>query len=288
MRILYSSDSYRDHQTRFIPPVERAVQFFRDSRRKRIERLLGKGRMGRILDVGCGRGVFLSAMKEHGWETFGLELNDETAWHAQNSLGLEVKTGRLADAKFDREFFDAVTIWHVLEHIPDPVAAIEESRRVLKPGGLLAIAIPNFGSLQARIAGRYWFHLDIPYHLYHFTSVNLIALLERHAFKVVKVKHSSLEFNPFGYLQSFLNMSGIENNFLYDILKSRTIRKSLLSAMGYFKFLANLIATLLLTPLFLPLSLLFSLGESMLGKGGTIEVYSVKELRPPRAGLREF
>ncbi|GBD96852.1 MAG TPA: class I SAM-dependent methyltransferase [Nitrospirae bacterium] len=222
---LYSTGSYREHQSRFINPVEKLIRFFRKSRQKQIEAIIPQGR---ILDMGCARGVFLSIMRERGWETFGLELNDETASYARNELGLDVKAGRLVDAQFENESFDVITIWHVFEHLPEPRLIIEECSRILKPGGLLVIALPNFDSLQAKISGRHWFHLDVPYHLYHFTLKNLSLLLKKSSFKIIKVKRFSFEFNPFGYLQSFFNMTRIENNLLYNILKSRTIRKSVI------------------------------------------------------------
>lgn len=273
-RALYSSENYREHDSRFILPIEKTVRFFRSFRRKRIE---GIAKKRRILDIGCGRGVFLSNMREHGWETFGLELNEETAWNARQALGLDIKTGRLFDARFQGGFFDVITIWHVLEHMPDPALTIKECNRTMKPGGLMVIAVPNFGSMQAKLSGRYWFHLDVPYHLYHFNLENLMFLLEKYSFKIVKVRHFSLEFNPFGFVQSFLNMCRVENNFLYDLLRSGSVRKSLYARMGGVRFYLNLCVTVLLSPLFIPLSVVLSLVESLFKRGGTIEIYAVKE-----------
>lgn len=274
MKELYSSIMYRDHESRFIPLGEKGIWLFRRFRRKRIERIVRKGR---ILDIGCGRGLFLSIMKESGWETFGLELNEETAWYARNALGLNIKTDSLVDAHFDDRFFDVITLWHVLEHLPDPVLTIEECRRILKPGGLLVIAIPNFDSLQARISGRYWFHLDIPYHLYHFNNKNLDLFLRKFSFKIIKCKQFSFEFNPFGYLQSFLNMSHIEYNLLYNLLKSQSLRDALSRNLQKNRFYLHLCMTGLLIPFFAPFSLVFSILEALLRKGGTIEVYALKE-----------
>jgi len=274
MKELYSSTIYRDHESRFIHLGEKGIRIFRKFRQKRIERIVQKGR---ILDIGCGRGVFLSLMKESGWEAFGLELNEETAWYARNVLGLDVRTDSLVDAQFDDTFFDVITLWHVLEHLPDPLLTIEECRRILKPGGLLIIAIPNFDSLQAIISGKHWFHLDLPYHLYHFTHKNLDLFLRKFSLRIIKVKQFSLEFNPFGYLQSFLNMSHIKYNFLYTMLKSRSLRKALSPDMKRYSLYIHLYITILLLPLFIPLSFGLSLIESFIGRGGTIEVYALKE-----------
>jgi 2-polyprenyl-3-methyl-5-hydroxy-6-metoxy-1,4-benzoquinol methylase len=274
MKQLYASTIYRDHESRFIPFVERSIRVFRKFRRKRIERFIQKGR---ILDIGCGRGKFLSLMQESGWEVYGLEFNEETAWHARNVLGLDIRTGSIADVHFDGAFFDVITLWHVLEHLPDPVLTMEECRRILKPGGLLVIAVPNFDSLQAHISGDDWFHLDLPYHLYHFNDKNLNLFLRKFAFEIIKVKQFSLEFNPFGYLQSFLNMSHIEHNLLYSILKSGSLRKVLSHDMKRFKLYMHILISMVLLPLYTPLSFGFSFVESVLRRGGTIEIYALKE-----------
>jgi SAM-dependent methyltransferase len=274
MNTLYASTMYRDHGAKFITPVESSVRFLRKFRQKRIERFIQKGR---ILDIGCGRGTLLSLMKEQGWEAYGLEFNEETAWHARNVLGLDIKTGRLADVHFDDAFFDVVTLWHVLEHLPDPVLTFEECRRILKPGGLLVISVPNSDSLQARISGDDWFHLDLPYHLYHFNDKNLDLFLRTFSFKIFKVKHFSLEFNPFGYLQSFLNMSHIEKNLLYSMLKSKSLRKALSHDMKRSRLYMHILITMVLLPLYTPLSFGLSCAESLLRRGGSIELYALKE-----------
>ncbi len=274
MKKLYSSTMYRNHESRFIPLGEKVIRIFIKFRRKRIERIVQKGR---ILDIGCGRGEFLSLMKGSGWEAIGSELNEETAWHARNVLGLDIRTGSLTDTHFDDAFFDVITLWHVLEHLPDPLLTIEECKRILKTGGLLVFAVPNFDSLQAQISGDHWFHLDLPYHLYHFTNKNLDLFLRKFSLRITKVKQFSLEFNPFGYLQSFLNMCHIKYNLLYTMLKSRALRKALSHDMKRYKLYIHLCITILLLPLFIPLSLGLSLIESLMRRGGTIEVYAIKE-----------
>lgn len=274
LNALYSTEQYRDHKARFVSPAEKLIRLFRKGRCRRIQEKMPKGR---ILDVGCARGLFLSLMRESDWEVYGLELNDETAFSARTDLGLDVKTGSLADAHFPESFFDRITIWHVLEHVPEPVATIEECRRILRPGGMLALAIPNLDSLQARISGRHWFHLDIPWHLYHFNAENIKLLLEREDFRISRVRHFSPEFNPFGYLQSFLNLFGIEHNLLYTLLRKKRIRKALLSGARSRALYFHIGATFLLVPFLAPLSLVFSLLEALMKRGGTIEVYAVKK-----------
>jgi hypothetical protein len=141
-----------------------------------------------------------------------------------------------------------------------------------KPGGLVAVAVPNYESLQARFFGRHWFHLDVPRHYFHFGPTALEPLLARHRFRIVQMDHFCFEQNPYGWLQSFYNLLGFDNNFLYSLLKTRSARSIRIREHPIQAFL-----TLALLPFLLPLSLALTLVEAALQKGGTIEVYALKE-----------
>ncbi len=136
---------------------------------------------GRILDVGCAAGFFLQAAKQGGWQEYGVEPSRWLAGYGRKNLGLNVKAGTLKEAKFP-DYFDVVTLWDVLEHVPDPSAELREIRRVLKPGGLLVVNYPNFGSKLARLAGRRWWFL-LSVHLFYFTPHTLKAMLEGNGFE---------------------------------------------------------------------------------------------------------
>ncbi len=233
---LYSPSTYRAHDKRFIYPVELMIKRFNNSRLNGVREFCSKGR---ILDIGCARGLILNAAKDDGWETFGLEFSEETALHAKEVLNLDVRIGDIREAGFEQNTFDVITIWHVLEHIKDPFAAIKECSALLKTGGLIALSVPNFDSWQSKMTGPHWFHIDLPYHFYHFSSSNLSLLLKNNSFKIEKIKYYSFEQNPFGFIQSFLNMLGIRNNYLYDTLKTGELRKMLLS----FKYMKDFIIT---------------------------------------------
>ncbi|MBI5491799.1 MAG: class I SAM-dependent methyltransferase [Deltaproteobacteria bacterium] len=261
---IYSSSYREEDSKRFIPPLEKAIALLRVQRCRRVERLAEKGR---ILDIGCGRADFLQLMKERGWDASGLELDRRIEGRGKK-LGMDLRCGSLDTVRFPESSFDAVTFWHVFEHIRRPEAALEECGRILKPGGLLVIAVPNTGSLQARISGRHWFHLDPPFHLYHYSAGNLKRLLDRSGFEAASVKHYSLEYNPYGFLQSIFNMPGFRRNLFYDFLRSKK-GEGLKSKIG--------IALMLLSmPVALPLSMALSLAEAAMGLGGTIEVYARK------------
>jgi 2-polyprenyl-3-methyl-5-hydroxy-6-metoxy-1,4-benzoquinol methylase len=262
---LYASTTYRAHERRFIQLIERLIRRFRNSRYKQIERLRAPGRW---LDIGCGRGLVLATAREAGWETYGLEFSEDSAHHARDVLGLDVRTGDIEDAGFHEGTFDVITIWHVLEHLECPAATIRACSRLLKHGGTLALAIPNFESLQAILSGRYWFHLDIPYHLFHFSTPNIVRLLEQTGFRVERVKHFSFEQNPFGCLQSMLNATGIRNNLLYDILKTGDLRTRLRSGRA----IAEIAVVLVLLPVAVPISVTMAVLEALMRRGGTIEI----------------
>lgn len=133
---------------------------------------------GRLLDVGCAAGTFLRGMESSGkWQVAGVEISEYAARIARERYRLDVRVGTLEQAGFPDEFFDAITLWDVLEHLHDPAASLREVCRILKPDGLVVIRVPNASSWDAALFGRYWAGLDAPRHLYVFTQATLGALL---------------------------------------------------------------------------------------------------------------
>ena len=144
-------------------------------------------RAGRVLDVGCAAGFFLSVMREEGWDVTGVEPSDAIRARAEELLGRErVHGGRLEDAHFPAGSFDLVTMWDVIEHLPDPASVLAEVRRVLAPGGRLLLETQNVTSLAARLLGRRWQHYKHAEHLYHFEPRTIAAALERAGFAVLE------------------------------------------------------------------------------------------------------
>lgn len=178
---------------------------------------------GRILDAGCGEGTFLAAAIGAGWRGLGVDIGG--AADAARARGLDV-VGRLEDAA-ERGPFDAITFWHSLEHFPSPAEALTTARRLLTPEGILLVAVPDAGGLQARLFGRHWFHLDVPRHLYHFDGRSLGRLLERTGFSPLRSWHQELEYDLFGWVQSALNMVASEPNLLFHVLTHRPVRAGL-------------------------------------------------------------
>jgi 2-polyprenyl-3-methyl-5-hydroxy-6-metoxy-1,4-benzoquinol methylase len=269
---LYASGSYRSVDgTRFNSVLESLVRFFTAGRARKIRQI--QGSRGDLLDIGCGRGLFLDIMKKDGWRVTGVEFNEETASYAKTVYEIEVITPQAMMAVPD-ESYDVITLFHVLEHMQDPAAVLRTCSRLLKKHGLIVIAVPNISSLQAKLGKATWFHLDIPYHLHHFTLSGLRRLLSDNALKVFRVQHVDLEQNIFGWLQSMLNASGIKYNLLYNLLKQPELRRSEFAAAGR----RDVLLTILLTPIYLPLSIVLSFIESLiLRRGGTIHLYASKQ-----------
>ncbi len=220
----------------------------------------------KILDIGCGRANLLKILKRKGCDCYGTE---RTTFPLNNkSQGIHLFKSNLEDIFFTEKFFDVIIIWHALEHMDDPISVIKETARVLRPGGILTVAVPNFGSFQAGIFQKNWFHLDLPRHRYHFTSDTLISCLSKHGFKILRQHTFSLEQNPFGFIQSFFNkiMPITKPNYFYSLLKNLQGSSSILSFIFWVLFSIFII----------PFAMLEYLISGLWGKGATLIIYAKK------------
>jgi len=134
---------------------------------------------GKVFDVGCGYGVFLNRMKQAGWTVDGVDFDAPAIQNANKSFGLTLRVGDLAGQKLPSDQYDAVTLSHVVEHVPDPIGLLRESGRVLKPGGRLVVVTPNIESHGHSIFRAAWFGLDPPRHLHLFNLRTLRQCAER-------------------------------------------------------------------------------------------------------------
>jgi SAM-dependent methyltransferase len=173
---------------------------------------------GRLLDVGSGKGAFLAAARDAGWDALGVEYAPEAAEAARATFGVDVIVGDFLEVR-QLGTFDVVTMWHVLEHLTNPMGALAHAAESLKPGGRLLVSVPNLDSLQARLGGDDWFHLDLPRHLFHFTPRSLTTLVERAGFRVDRISYLYPEVEVIGLVQTALNRLGIENDLLYRFAK---------------------------------------------------------------------
>jgi SAM-dependent methyltransferase len=221
-----------------------------------VEKLISSGNGRRLLDVGCGDGTFLLAARRRGWETIGTEFNP----HIARSFGLNVRES-VEDARSAGPF-DCITLWHSLEHIPDPRKEILALGSMLRPGGVLLIAIPNAGGWQARIFGRHWLHLDVPRHLYHFNYRSLVALLELAGLSPVHRWDQEFEYDLLGWSQSALNAVMPAPNVFYRVIVGKQ------AGLGGGSIVVNSILGTLFSVLTLPAVLLGTLSN----EGGTLIV----------------
>lgn len=176
----------------------------------------------RLLDIGCGGGDFLVACREKGWIGVGVEQAGAPVQQQQGELGIIVVPPERMHELVEGSF-EVVTIWHVLEHLPEPRVTLEAVRRLLAPNGRLVVEVPNFGSWQARLGGADWFHIDVPRHLLHFDRGALEKLLDRAGFEVDKRQTFSLEYDAFGLTQTILNKLCRKPNYLFQKLIGRPV-----------------------------------------------------------------
>lgn len=139
---------------------------------------------GSLLDVGCATGLFLNQMRQKEWQVTGVELSSYAAEYARQTFGLHVITGTLEETALPTDSFDVVTLWDVLEHVVDPKETLLEIARVLKPGGMLLLGLPNPASFEARLFGASWVGWDRPRHLHLFTPTVLENYLHATGFKL--------------------------------------------------------------------------------------------------------
>lgn len=174
--------SHTDNKKGLLSSVYQLVKKW--SLRKKIKLIfrLNSG-IGSLLDVGAGTGDFLLMAQENGWTVQGVEPNKKAASLALQK-GINLKESL---RKFEDQKFDVITLWHVLEHIPNLEETIELLTNLIKPGGALIIAVPNFYSYDAAYYGQFWAAYDVPRHLWHFSKTS-IGHLFKDMFRVEKIE----------------------------------------------------------------------------------------------------
>ena len=189
---LYSEQYFADHAIGYTQ-VEEARHRGVRGQHKRAEMVKRWKRGGRLLDVGCASGYFLAAARACGFEAEGVELSTWAAEEARKHFGVRVTIGE-SDILGREPRFDAITMWHSLEHTRDPLATVRAARALLRPGGVLAIELPNHRSLDAEKYGEAWTGWSVPYHLWHFSPQSLSVLLDRGGFELKAMKTSPSQY----------------------------------------------------------------------------------------------
>ncbi|TWI01166.1 methyltransferase family protein [Flavobacterium tiangeerense] len=181
----YESVDYISHTDSKRSLFEKAYHFVKNIALKNKLDLINsfQPNKGSILDIGAGTGDFLSVAKQNGWQTIGVEPSEKAKTIAKNKgVSFVEKT-----AVLENHSFDVITMWHVLEHVPNLEEQILELKRLLKPNGTLIVAVPNFKSFDAKQYGTFWAAYDVPIHFWHFSKTAIKMLFEKESMKLVKV-----------------------------------------------------------------------------------------------------
>ncbi len=189
----YESVDYISHTDSKRSLFEKAYHFVKSIALKNKLNLINScnPNKGKLLDIGAGTGDFLLTSKENGWNTIGIEPSEK-------AKAIAVKKGvAFSDTteELESHTFDVITMWHVLEHVPNLENQIKELKRLAKPNGTIIIAVPNFKSYDAKYYGKFWAAYDVPIHFWHFSKTAIKLLFEKEEIKLEKVL--PMKFNSF-------------------------------------------------------------------------------------------
>lgn len=149
---------------------------------------------GNLLDLGCGAGAFLGTMRIPGWNLYGIEISEHASRIAQISTGATVFCGDILTAEFPENSFEVITCFHVFEHLYHPRQVMQQVLKWLKPGGMFFLYVPNIDSAEARLFRSYWYPLELPRHLYHFSPTSLSNLAKAVGLQEVSLSTQRVSF----------------------------------------------------------------------------------------------
>lgn len=186
----YQSENYISHTNTNKGLVNRLYHIVRNytlTGKKKLVQAVAKRTTGSLLDVGAGVGAFAGFMRQHGWQVTGLEPDAETRSRAleQHRIALQDTSDLF---KLPPGHFDVITLWHVLEHVHRLHDYLDQLKTLLKPEGVLLIAVPNYTAHDAAFYQQYWAAYDVPRHLYHFSPASMRTLLNQHGLTVKATK----------------------------------------------------------------------------------------------------
>lgn len=231
----YKSESYISHTNTTKGLVSKLYHLVRNyTLRKKLRLIERYVSRGTILDYGCGTGMFLSFSSRKGWDTYGIEPDVGARKIACEALDKIVSSKEAFEAVYPELEFDAISLWHVLEHVTDLDITLKFLQSKLKKSGVLIVAVPNYRSYDAQVYGEYWAAYDVPRHLYHFNEETINSLFESYSF-VLASSHPMI-FDSFyvsmlsekyrsgsvSYLSAFL--SGLRSNYAARTTKEYSSR----------------------------------------------------------------
>jgi len=141
----------------------------------------------RVLDIGCGTGQMLLDLQSLGWEVYGNDISVSACKVARESGLKNIQAGSFEELEYPSGFFDCICMSDTLEHMVNPLSSLRKAKRILRKGGELIIALPNYNSLGRRVFGRHDVIFDLPRHLYMFTPENLASLVKKAGFQTIQI-----------------------------------------------------------------------------------------------------
>jgi 2-polyprenyl-3-methyl-5-hydroxy-6-metoxy-1,4-benzoquinol methylase len=226
--LYYQSENYISHSDTNEGIINKLYHKVRNhtliQKRNVVEKITAKP-TGNVLDVGCGTGAFLHTMQRSGWEITGLEPDATARKKAKELYNLNLYNSEKLFS-LPPESFDAITMWHVLEHVHELHNYIKKLKELLKPGGKLFIAVPNYTSYDAKVYKEFWAAYDVPRHLYHFSPASMYKLLSEYNMQVDMIK-------PMWYDSFYVSMLSEK----YKTGKSNILRAFIVGAISNLKAL---------------------------------------------------
>ncbi|MEP7197478.1 MAG: class I SAM-dependent methyltransferase [Saprospiraceae bacterium] len=225
----YDSPRYISHSNNNQGPINRVYHYIRSLMLRCKLNLIRKISTQRnVLDIGCGIGFFLNTMKENGFKTLGIEINENARNFAKSNFQLDVIPPSFLTENKIADKFDVATMWHVLEHIYEPKAYLNAVSNVLNDNAHLIIAVPNYRSMDAQKYLSFWAGYDVPRHLWHFDPKSINTLLSACGFELKSIKR--LPFDSF-YV-SMLSETYLQHRFSF-------IRGMFYGGLSWIKSLIN-------------------------------------------------
>lgn len=186
--------------------LERLLTNYFLNKKKNLVRSFKKN--GKILDVGCGDGRFISLFaSDKKWNAYGIEPNPGGSDISKRRSKAVILNMELSECRFPEADFDVITMWHVLEHVYEPNWLLLDIKRILKEDGIFIVAVPNTNGIGFRLVKRNWFHLDAPRHIYHYNPRTIKKILDKNGFSILKIIYPVTEY-PLDLYHSLINSVG--------------------------------------------------------------------------------
>jgi len=238
--VLYNDYYKNEIPTRFHFGLELIIKLFRFFRAFKLFTVHPKAKS--ILDVGSGRGFTLYYLKKFYKykKAIGTQLCRSAVEFSRKKLGLKIHNKDLLKINFNKEKFDLITMWHVLEHVEEPEKYIKKIHSLLNKNGKYIIEVPNFDSWTRKFTGKYWLGMDLKYHLTFFTEKSITKLLKKHGFKISDIHTFSLEYSTFLSAQSIVSKITKTDQLFFNWLQTKN--------QSIIKIIPHLILFILLIP----------------------------------------